>query len=769
MAFKFNAILKFNSEQAVKGMDTASKAFTRLQANIKKAGAAMGKIGQGLQGAALAGAPLTAGVALATKTYADFEFQMKTVQAALLATDEEMVELISITKLLGATTEFSAKQAGEGADNLARAGFTTQEVINALPGVLAAASAGGVDLATASDIVVGQLGAFGLEASKAAEVADQLALTTSLTSTDFVQLGESMKFAAPIAKAAGLTLSQTASAMGVLANAGVKGSLAGTALKNSLMQLSKPTKGALELFGGQDGLNKAVLETVEVNGKLVQRLKPMEVIMANVSQIVASAKNPLEATAQAAEIFGLRGTTAFNAFQAALTKTIPITDKNRDAIVKGAKAVGENVDEFLAKGAIPQLVALRLNIEGAAGTAQKMRDIKLNSLTGQFIMLESAVEGVSLEIGGIFAGVTKGVAAQATDFFSVLTVGFQAAVQGGKATEAQLAAIKDNQFKELTQATIEFAQGFISGFNEIKKAATDTWNTIIGRLRLVFGETAFNNKELGSMVAKFVILGAVAAPIVGTLAAGLFVIGPIISGISGLFTIAGMAMQFGLIKPVLFLIAKMGGLQAIVTGIGSVLAKVLTVAGAKFIAIGALIAGIVAAVGALVMNFNEIKTAFMEGGIISGFKAWGDAIMRFVGAPLKFVLDKLSPIATLLGFNDDKIKPAGQQGAMPTVGQGSGIVQASGSVQQDSLKQMTMLPEQISQTSAVPASASSSSSSSGGGKGGTTTQRIELTFKGDAKKVFNKMVTESQVENAALKGRTPANKRKLIQNGAAAQ
>ena len=114
--------------------------------------------------------------------------------------------------------------------------------------------------------------------------------------------------------------------------------------------------------------------------------------MANVSKVVASAKNPLEVTGQAAEIFGIRGTAAFSSFRAAMLKTTKISDKNLGQLQLGAKRTGINIDEFIAKGAIPTLVALRLRIAGATGTAKKMARIRLDNVKGQFTLLTSAVQ-----------------------------------------------------------------------------------------------------------------------------------------------------------------------------------------------------------------------------------------------------------------------------------------------------------------------------------------------------------------------------------------
>lgn len=751
MAFKFNAILKFNSDQATRGLTRAGKGFKDLKTNIKSASASIAKMQQGLTGLAVAGTPLTAGVAFATKTFADFEFQMKTVQSVLLATDDEMVALNNTTKLLGATTEFSAKQAGEGAENLARAGLSTNEIIGALPGVLAAASAGGVGLADATNIVVGQLGAFGLEAGKAGEVADQLALTTALTNTNMIELGEAMKFAAPTAKQAGMSISETATAMGVMANAGIKGSLAGTSLKNALLKLSQPSKEALRLFGGKDGLNKAVLETANVGGKLVTRLKPMEVVMANVAQVVAQAKDPLEATATAAEIFGLRGTAAFSSFQSALTKTVPITEKNREAIIKGAKDAGENIDEYIANGAIPQLVALRLNIAGAIGTSQKMRNIKLDSLTGQVTLLSSAFEGINIELGGIFAGVTRNLVGKATDFLSVLTVGFQAAQNGGKATAEQLAALKDNQFGEMIPMAIEFAQGFVQGFKEIKESAVETWNTISAFLKPVLGDVGMTTQEMGSLVAKIITVGAVVAPVLGAMAAGFFVLGPIITGISGAVGLVSSA--FGILMSVgTTVFGLLGTAIAIIT---SPLTWVL----GGVVAIGF-------AIKAVYDDWDNVRAAFSDGGFIDGIKAIGSAIMKFVEGPIDSVKQKWSSIKSFFGFGGTDANVSGVQNETQ---QTASVVQESAQLQQESVKQKALVQpasqEQIAQAVTVANKASGGGASQSGDS--QQTVNVQIGFKNDAGKVMNKMVTASQVENSSLRGRTPLNKRKLLQNGAA--
>ena len=143
MAFTFNALLQFR-DNASQGLSRIQKKFQTLGNQIQKANASMAKVGQGMRGAALATAPLALGVGFATNEAMNFEAQMSTVQSVLLATKEEMKPLNAITKQLGATTAFTAEEAGQGAEALARAGFATKDIISALPGVLDAAAASGM-------------------------------------------------------------------------------------------------------------------------------------------------------------------------------------------------------------------------------------------------------------------------------------------------------------------------------------------------------------------------------------------------------------------------------------------------------------------------------------------------------------------------------------------------------------------------------------------------------------------------------------------------
>lgn len=189
---------------------------------------------------------VTAGIAAfgvsAVKTGMEFEAQMSRVQAISGATSEELEALNKLAIKLGADTAFSAKEAAEGMENLASAGFNTNEIMDAMPGLLDLAAVSGGDVAMASENAASALRAFGLEAGQAGHIADVFARAAADTNAEVEDMGYAMKYVAPVAKAMGHSLEETAAAIGIMSDAGVKGSQAGTTLRGALSRLAKPTK-----------------------------------------------------------------------------------------------------------------------------------------------------------------------------------------------------------------------------------------------------------------------------------------------------------------------------------------------------------------------------------------------------------------------------------------------------------------------------------------------------------------------------------------------
>lgn len=214
-----------------------------IEQGLKKLGG-ITKKGLKVAATAVAGtsAALTGVATVAIKTGSDFEAQMSRVKAISGATEQEFAKLKEQAIELGADTAFSSGQAAEGMENLAAAGFTTNEILEAMPGLLDLAAASGEDLSNSSDIAASTLRGFGLAAEDVGHVADVLAENANRTNSSVAETGEAMKYIAPLARAAGISMEETAAAIGIMANAGIQGGQAGTTLRGALSRLSRPTE-----------------------------------------------------------------------------------------------------------------------------------------------------------------------------------------------------------------------------------------------------------------------------------------------------------------------------------------------------------------------------------------------------------------------------------------------------------------------------------------------------------------------------------------------
>ena len=183
---------------------------------------------------------LGAGIA-AAKIGGDFEEQMSRVKAISGATGSSFDQLKQQAIDLGAKTAFSAKESAAGMENLASAGFDANEIMSAMPGLLDLAAVSGGDVALASENAATALRGFGLDASKAGHIADVFARAAADTNAEVADMGDAMKYIAPVANAMGISLEETAAAVGILSDANIKGSQAGTSLRGALSRLAKPT------------------------------------------------------------------------------------------------------------------------------------------------------------------------------------------------------------------------------------------------------------------------------------------------------------------------------------------------------------------------------------------------------------------------------------------------------------------------------------------------------------------------------------------------
>lgn len=242
-SFSVQAYLKATDNNFVSTFKNAAKEVQNFQNNTNSTMSTVGQV------ATSAGKTLTKAVTLpivgigvaAAKVGGDFEAQMSRVKAISGATGSSFEELRQQAIDLGAKTAFSAKESAAGMENLASAGFDAKEIMEAMPGLLDLAAVSGGDVALASENAATALRGFNLDASQAGHVADVFAKAAADTNAEVGDMGEAMKYIAPVASSMGLSLEETAAAIGIMSDAGIKGSQAGTTLRGALSRIAKPT------------------------------------------------------------------------------------------------------------------------------------------------------------------------------------------------------------------------------------------------------------------------------------------------------------------------------------------------------------------------------------------------------------------------------------------------------------------------------------------------------------------------------------------------
>ena len=263
-------------------IETQSSRWTTMGNALVGVGDRMKKVGEGLTnvGKKLSmsvTAPLVGVGTAAVKIGMDFEASMSKVKAISGATGESFKKLNDQALQLGQDTAFSAKEAADGMENLASAGFNVTEIMKAMPGMLDLAASGGLDVANASDIASSALRGFGLDAGQSGHVADVLAKAAADTNAEVTDMGEALKYAAPPAHALGMSMEEVAASIGIMSNSGIKGSQAGTTLRGSLVSLASPSDKAAKLmkqlgFNAFDSQGK-MLPFADVIGKLQKATK----------------------------------------------------------------------------------------------------------------------------------------------------------------------------------------------------------------------------------------------------------------------------------------------------------------------------------------------------------------------------------------------------------------------------------------------------------------------------------------------------------------
>ena len=313
--------------------------------------------------------PVTAGVialgTAAVKTAADFDSAMSQVAAVSGATGADLEALRDKAREMGSKTKFSASEAAEAMNYMAMAGWKTHDMLDGIEGIMNLAAASGESLATTSDIVTDALTAFGLTAADSGHFADVLAAASSNANTNVSMMGETFKYAAPIAGALGFSVEDTAEAIGLMANAGIKSTQAGTSLRTIMTNLS----GEVKICGASIG--EVTIATTNADGS-----------MRSLSDILADCRTAfhgLSESEQAAAAESLVGKNAMSGFLALMNAAPGDIDKLSSAI------------------------------DNCNGKSEEMATTMQDNLEGQLTILKSQLEELAISFGEMLMPVIRSV------------------------------------------------------------------------------------------------------------------------------------------------------------------------------------------------------------------------------------------------------------------------------------------------------------------------------------------------------------------------
>jgi len=470
----FRAIDRFS--RPVRKMETRTKRFLR---SMKRGMAAVGrptsKLAAGLRKVGIAAGVAGAAVGLVArdiiKTGAEFEQAITDVGAVSLKTRDQIGELEAKAKQLGATTKFTATEVASGMEIMAKAGFDTTDILGGIKGVLDAASASGLELAEVTSVVSNALKGFGLDAGKAGDVADILALASTKTNSTIGSLGESLKNVAATARQLNIPITDVTAAVALLQDGGLDASVAGSSLNTMLTKLSALTPGVakkLDRMGVKfkDGAGNAL---------------PFAEIMENVSVAVVKAGGNMDQIKLIAEAVGLRGQKAALALQN-MAKT-------------------------------GRLKKLTEQLEEARGSAGKMAAIRMDTLQGDFTLLKSAADALKVKLFEIESGPLRGIVSGMKEWIE-------------KNEEVIAADFSDT----VTQMKI-LGEFFEKEFTANLKGASDAWRQFTGGAEdaerfaddPVWRQFA---KDMGAIAGGIVI----AVVVFGALARAMFKVAAVVTG-----------------------------------------------------------------------------------------------------------------------------------------------------------------------------------------------------------------------------------------------
>lgn len=371
---------RFTVESIFKAVDRVTAPVSRMQnrvgkftrsmsrgfTSVSKASSAMASgIMRGARRAVVGLALITAAMTSLASAGLDFEQAITDVGAVSLQTREEVKPLEDLAKQLGATTKFTATEAANAMEILARAGFNNTQIMQAVPAVLSAAAASGLEIAEVADHVSNVLKGMGLEMDQAGRVADVLALASARTNSSIGSLGESMRNVASTARQLNVPLESAVASVALLQDVGLDASVAGSAFNVMLTKMAAPSASL------QKKMKKLGVSFKDAKGDML----PLDQVLAQLSAASDKVGGNFDKVAFLAELVGLRGQKA-----------------------------AANLADLFKTGRVAELTE---ELKNAAGAAKKMSDIRMDTTRGSLTLLGSAIDAVKVQMFDMNSGPLK--------------------------------------------------------------------------------------------------------------------------------------------------------------------------------------------------------------------------------------------------------------------------------------------------------------------------------------------------------------------------
>lgn len=460
---------------------------------------------------AIIGGAATAVVGIGTaaiKTGANFESSMSNVAAISGATGDELKSLTDKAKEMGAKTKFSASESADAFSYMAMAGWKTADMLDGIEGIMNLAAASGEDLATTSDIVTDALTAFGLSASDSTHFADILAKASSNANTNVGMMGETFKYVAPVAGALGFSAEDCATAIGLMANSGIKASQAGTSLRSIFTRMAKPTK---EVQGAMDALGISLTKS---DGSM----KSLNEIMVDLRKGFSGLTQDQKAQMAAA----LGGQEAMSGLLAIVNASDDDFNKLSDSIANcdGAAAdMAETMNDNLSG----QITILKSGLEGLAISLYEemqtpLKDIVKEAQTMvqglQEAFNDGGLDSLVAKAGEVMAQIVTEVAQAAPKLIGTAENLVGSFIQGIVDHKSEFAAAGATMVAELVRAIMDVAGDMWSAgiylFTEFLQAMTDHSEEMgqsFGEMISKIGEAVQTNLPLIIQAAKDFVAG----------------------------------------------------------------------------------------------------------------------------------------------------------------------------------------------------------------------------------------------------------------------